>query len=290
MARRRKAEPSGVDALFDFLVAAPAWAGPLLAGVAFVVFRWVIPAVLQAAAPAGDAHALLGTSKMLSAKAAPFIAGGVLLIWAAATITKLTNARRLESQSGAASIAQLNWRQFELLLAEAFRREGFTVREGAVRAAPGGADGGVDLRLEKGRKGAGAVTLVQCKQWRTQRVGVKIVRELLGVVASEGAHSGIIVTSGGFTDEAVAFAAKNPIRLIDGAELERMIAVAQRSGRMTQAAAAAPPHPQPAPTPATCPTCNAPMVRRVAKTGPHAGKEFFGCPRYPACRGIRQVS
>lgn len=38
-----------------------------------------------------------------------------------------------------------------------------------------------------------------------------------------------------------------------------------------------------------CPVCGASMIRRTAKKGPHAGKEFYGCSRYPQCRGIRSI-
>jgi ssDNA-binding Zn-finger/Zn-ribbon topoisomerase 1 len=34
-----------------------------------------------------------------------------------------------------------------------------------------------------------------------------------------------------------------------------------------------------------CPRCAAPMVRRIAKSGENAGKEFWGCTKFPACRG-----
>ncbi|MGE5840425.1 MAG: topoisomerase DNA-binding C4 zinc finger domain-containing protein, partial [Deltaproteobacteria bacterium] len=33
-----------------------------------------------------------------------------------------------------------------------------------------------------------------------------------------------------------------------------------------------------------CPKCGAPMVRRVAQRGSHAGQQFWGCSRFPACR------
>jgi hypothetical protein len=35
-----------------------------------------------------------------------------------------------------------------------------------------------------------------------------------------------------------------------------------------------------------CPKCGAPLVERVARKGPNAGRKFLGCSRYPACRGI----
>ncbi len=36
----------------------------------------------------------------------------------------------------------------------------------------------------------------------------------------------------------------------------------------------------------SCPKCTAKMVKRVSKKGPHTGKEFWGCSRFPRCRGI----
>ncbi|NMF98951.1 topoisomerase DNA-binding C4 zinc finger domain-containing protein [Aromatoleum toluolicum] len=36
-----------------------------------------------------------------------------------------------------------------------------------------------------------------------------------------------------------------------------------------------------------CPKCGGAMVRRTAKSGSNAGNEFWGCAKYPACRGVR---
>jgi len=38
---------------------------------------------------------------------------------------------------------------------------------------------------------------------------------------------------------------------------------------------------------AGCPVCGSPMVRRQARRGANAGGHFYGCSRYPACKGIR---
>jgi restriction system protein len=38
-----------------------------------------------------------------------------------------------------------------------------------------------------------------------------------------------------------------------------------------------------------CPECGKDMRKRKARTGPGAGKEFWGCKGYPACRGTRPV-
>lgn len=38
-----------------------------------------------------------------------------------------------------------------------------------------------------------------------------------------------------------------------------------------------------------CPRCGAPMVLRTAKRGERAGKQFYGCSKYPSCRGIVNI-
>ena len=43
------------------------------------------------------------------------------------------------------------------------------------------------------------------------------------------------------------------------------------------------------PPPPSCPACGKPMTRRKAKTGPNAGKPFWGCTGYPACKAIQEI-
>jgi len=74
----------------------------------------------------------------------------------------------LDRQSGLDSILQLSSKQFENLLAEAYRRQGFQVEERLTTAA----DGGVDLVLRCN----GSVTLVQCKRFTNKAVPVQIGR------------------------------------------------------------------------------------------------------------------
>jgi len=38
-----------------------------------------------------------------------------------------------------------------------------------------------------------------------------------------------------------------------------------------------------------CPECNGRMIRRVLKSGPNAGKNFWGCHRYPKCKGVQNA-
>jgi restriction system protein len=142
--------------------------------------------------------------------------GWILLVgcWLAALASFIGRARRrklLDSQTGIDSLRQMSWRQFEQLAGEAFRRQGYRVEENGL----GGADGGIDLILRKD----GKTTLVQCKQWRNQRVDVKIVREMLGILMHEGADTVKIVALGHYTPDAYRFAKGKPIELIHGGEL-----------------------------------------------------------------------
>ncbi len=288
MPRSRRKESSMAEDLFDMLLVLPVWAGPVLAMFVFVLLHWVVPAAIgRSAEPGSTTGGAFTVFATVAAGAAPWVSAGVLLMWIGAEIKKRVRGLRLDRQTGAASIRELGWREFEALLSEAFRRQGFT----AEHTGSSGPDGGVDHRLIK----AGAVTLVQCKHWKAQQVGVKIVRELLGVVSSERAQSGVVITSGTFTSDAAEFASKNPIRLIDGRELVAMIGEVQKSGRIARAGAepsvgASPPAAAtPSASEITCPACGAAMVLRVAKRGPNAGGPFLGCSRYPECRGTRNL-
>jgi restriction system protein len=43
------------------------------------------------------------------------------------------------------------------------------------------------------------------------------------------------------------------------------------------------------PPPSICPQCNSRLVLRTARTGNHAGSQFYGCSQYPACRYMANV-
>ncbi|PSJ16556.1 restriction endonuclease [Nitrosomonas supralitoralis] len=183
-------------------------------------------------------------------------------------------------------IRDISWRDFELLVGEAFRMRGFSV----IETGGGGADGGIDLVLKKDSE----LFLVQCKQWRAYKVSVNVVRELLGVMISRRATGGFVVTSGVFTAEAHSFAKGQNIELIDGSKLAIMIEKARNVASIsasTEDSACRSFTEIPAmsiPTP-ICPQCGDTMVKRVAKKGVHVGNVFWGCTGFPKCRGVRSV-
>lgn len=40
----------------------------------------------------------------------------------------------------------------------------------------------------------------------------------------------------------------------------------------------------------SCPKCGERMVRRTARKGTNVGSDFWGCPQFPRCRGVRKIS
>ena len=75
-------------------------------------------------------------------------------------------------------------------------------------------DGGIDLIAFSDNPIMSGKYIVQCKDW-TDPVGVSVVRELYGVVHSEDANKGILITTSLFTQEAKKFAEGKRILLID---------------------------------------------------------------------------
>ncbi len=194
--------------------------------------------------------------------------------------------RDVAGDSSGETVRTLNWKDFELLVGEAFRMRGLSVAE----TGGGGADGGIDLQLKKG----GEVFLVQCKQWRAYKVSVNVVRELYGVMASQGAAGGFVVTSGVFTADAHSFAEGKNIELIDGTALNKMIEKARATQPVVVSIADAPIRAEPKLQTAstmdpTCPRCGSAMAKRIAKQGSNAGGAFWGCTAFPKCRGIKAI-
>ena len=206
--------------------------------------------------------------------------------WLAALVSFVGSQKRkqlLETQTGLDTLARMSWREFEMLVGEAFRRRGYFVEETGL----GGKDGGIDLVVSKG----GRKELVQCKQWRTQQVRVSTVREMWGLAHHHGADAVHIVCIGDFTPDAAAFARGKPIELVQGERLLEMVRTVQREANASLATAGRPARIEPvliehAASAATlpCPTCGNDMLKKQNRS---TGQPFWGCTTYPRCRGTR---
>lgn len=291
MARRKKT--SAAEDLMDLVAMLPWWAGVLLALMSYLLLHNVASQQVSATAQPGALGAMftqtLGkTLASVGQYILPLICLGGASVSAWRRKTRQNLITDVVQSKASDAIDAMSWREFEMLVGEGFRRQGYQVME----TGGGGADGGVDLVLMKHGEHGGEKFLVQCKQWRAFKVGVGIVRELYGVMAATGATGGFVVTSGRFTDEAVSFASGRNVTLIDGPKLHALLrqarAAVDRSS--SPAATVATVQPSAAPTQAPrCPSCSKAMVRRTARRGANAGGEFWGCTGYPACRGTRPI-
>ena len=292
MARRKKTSP--LEDVLDLLAMLPWWACVMLAAVSYLLLHR-LAAPIQASDLQGQGGAMVSAMMQKAVIHGMATAGQYIVPLLCLAAAGLSALRRKQRQSLLADVAQapnaaaldgMSWREFELLVGEAYRLQGYHVAETGL----GGPDGGVDLILRKdGRR-----TLVQCKQWRRRQVPVNVVREMHGLLAHYNADAVRIAAIGGFTRDAARFAADKPITLIDGPTLLALVHSVQSHARPTAPAqpaatlhriapafAAAVPHTAATPD---CPRCGTAMVER---TNRRAASIFWGCTAFPACRGTR---
>lgn len=217
MSRRRKTSPAE-DLLLVALM--PWWVGIALAiGSYLLLHHWAGQPVKATAQPGQVGTLVTQTLWRTLASVGQYVLPLICLAGAGVSAWRRKERKQLVTDVGqsqtTAVLDGMTWQQFEKLVGEGFRLQGYRVAE----TGGGGADGGVDLVLTKGSE----KFLVQCKQWRAFKVGVDVVRELYGVMAARGATGGFVVTSGRFTDDAAAFAEGRNIQLMDGAQLHALI-------------------------------------------------------------------
>ena len=283
----------------DLVAMLPWWAGIALALGSYLLLHGIAAQSVMATMQPGQVGAMLTqtlwkTGANFGQYILPMIclAGAAISAWRRRE-RKLLVADVVQSKASDA-LDGMSWRQFEMLVGEGFRLQGYQVAE----TGGGGADGGIDLVLTRPGKNGREKFLVQCKQWRAFKVGVDVVRELFGVMAAKGATGGFVVTSGRFTADAISFASGRNVTLVDGQKLHAMLRQAKAApdrGPPFPASAAQPamtsfaqPGMAQVPVP-SCPLCSKAMVQRTAKRGGNAGTAFWGCTAYPACRGTRPI-
>ena len=242
----------------------PAWLALALGAGLFWLFKYFLPAQTS-----GTYAPIL--SQALVALA--YVSAGACILGAVIGIARRKKEESIyKRQTSIESIRALSWQDFERMMVAAFRDKGYVAQPTSA-----GPDGGVDILLRKD----GEVSLVQCKQWKTARIGVRPIRELAGVVASEKASRGIFVCSGDYTNEAIDFARRANIELIDGRQLAILMKL--------EAGALARQEPKFDQQEVSCPRCGSPLVRRTARRGKNAGNQFMGCSGFPKCRYTSDV-
>ncbi len=171
-------------------------------------------------------------------------------------------------------IRSLEWKYFEDLCAGYYREFG---RRAEVTGL--GADGGIDIKLYQESEPGKLWGVVQCKAWNQKTIGVREVRELLGIMTDAGCPLGVYITTSSYTNEAKAFARVKPIQLLSGTDLLQLILeLPEASQRRLLAEATKGDYTTP-----SCPNCGVKLVLRSTVTGTDASKRFWGCRNYPRC-------
>jgi HJR/Mrr/RecB family endonuclease len=186
---------------------------------------------------------------------ATMLAGLVILGWLAVQLQARDRRHLIEWTS---DLRLLSAEEFEWLVGEVFRREGWKVQETGSQED---SDGNIDLQLTRD----GQRTIVQCKRWESWLVGVKEVREFAGTLTREGlpASAGIFVTLSDFKGHATAEARKMGITLVNNRDLH------SRTEKVRRAE--------------PCQICGKPMILGHSSRG-----WWFRCVS-PGCQGKRDL-
>jgi HJR/Mrr/RecB family endonuclease len=218
-----KAFDAAVDRLYEIVAARASERGiVLLAGALYLGIGLLLPLALAWPVPWLVSANLVGTT----------LAFSFLTVWLAARVQE---SRRRNLLEWTTDLRRLDAMEFEWLVGELFRREGWEVQETGKHGAP---DGGIDLVLRRGQERS----LVQCKRWTAWQVGVDEVRAFGGALSREGVPSsaGILVTLSDFTPTARIEGKQLKMSLLDGVDLYERVDKVRR--------------------PEPCPTCNSPML------------------------------
>lgn len=166
-------------------------------------------------------------------------------------------------------IQEIEWKRFEELSTAYYLEKGIHAEATSL-----GADGGIDIKLYQDDSG-NPTSIVQCKAWNSKQVGVKEIREFLGVMTHEKITKGFYMTSGEYSLDAKETALSNKITLINGEMFLAMInLLSEASQQKLLALATAGDYKTP-----TCASCGVKMVSRSGSRG-----KFWGCSNYPRCK------
>lgn len=129
-------------------------------------------------------------------------------------------AARQTPATGTDALARLGWHDFEHLLAEYYRDQGWRVEYHAPPSSLKHLGSSLDFRLHRGNE----TVIVQCRHWDTVEVQLAEVNELLSTMLNEAATRCVLVTRGRFSAEARAVPRRQPrLQLVDGDVLRVML-------------------------------------------------------------------
>lgn len=180
------------ESLFSMLSRQPWWVSLLVAIVLFAAAEVIFPPV------------------------APFVALPFIAIAAWFAYKQMRAGSPTAIPQRLAQLREMPWENFSLVVSEAYRRQGYAVEESK--------SGAFDFILRR----SGRTTLVQCRRWKVNQAGEGPLKELAQAIEKNEAYNGIAITAGAFSEKARAFAASNPITLVEGEDLTALVATVEK--------------------------------------------------------------
>ena len=183
------------ETLFAILLRQPWWVTLVVALLVFALARSIYPPV------------------------APFMAlpFGAMAIYIA--VRQWRSGGSIDAPSRLAQLRAMPWEEFSALITDTYRRQGYTVAESDSQ--------GYDFKLTRD----GRITLLQCRRWKVNQVGVGPVRDLVRAVEREGASRGICIAAGDFSEPARKLIATEPVALLSGAELANLARAPKKTSK-----------------------------------------------------------
>jgi restriction system protein len=216
----------------ELILRLPWWAGLLCALVSYLLLR---PLAAQRAGAPGES---LGTAFSAFAQLAAGLAAVAqyllpLAFLALAAVSAFLQWKRQDLRASlafdpaGAGLRSLSREDATFLVAAAFRSRGFLVRDAEEVALRNG----FDLQLERGDERL----LLQVRNWKSAVLDAPPLTSLFVALQRFRADRAMVLISGRFTAEALAFVADKPIDLIDGRRLKELITTPQPSPLATLA-------------------------------------------------------
>jgi restriction system protein len=138
-------------------------------------------------------------------------------LYAISDCTSMIRARYIDKDQPRDIFLNLSPKDFEKLVASLYQDIGYK-----VSLTKDSHDGGIDIYAQRNSPASKEKLLIQCKN-SNSNIPVDEVRKLLGVVTSNKATKGVLVTSSDFTIDAIKFVNENPsLELINYKQLSTL--------------------------------------------------------------------
>ena len=150
---------------------------------------------------------LFGIAQIAFPPVAPFVALPFLVIALYVGYRQMRTVSPRQADERLTLLRDMAWEPFSTLITAAYCKQGYEV-------APAN-NATFDFTLTK----QGRVTLLQCRRWKVNQLGVGPLEELAKTISAEEAYNAVCICANEFTPKAREFVAGKPIRLVGGIEL-----------------------------------------------------------------------